>query len=72
MILLYIADVLVKSLWIHRTDPDDAAIPYLTALGDLIGTALLALVFIILFVLGYPVDSDDGDAEILISSLPPS
>lgn len=57
MILLYIAEVLVRGLWLHRTDPDDAAIPYLTAMGDLIGTALLALAFIFLFLLGYPVDS---------------
>lgn len=71
MILLYIAEVLVKTLWLHRTDPDDAAIPYLTAMGDLIGTALLALAFIILFVLGYPVDSDP-DEVVQLSSQPPS
>ncbi|CAL8095678.1 unnamed protein product [Orchesella dallaii] len=61
MILLYIAEVLVKSLWLHGIDPDNSAIPYLTAIGDLIGTGLLAKSFILMFLLGYPVDSDNNE-----------
>jgi len=37
ILLLYIADILIKVLWINKVDPDNSAIPYLTALGDLIG-----------------------------------
>lgn len=47
-ILLYVARVLVYALWSRGTDPDNAAIPFLTALGDLLGGGLLALVFWIL------------------------
>ena len=34
------------------TDPDSAAIPYLTALGDLLGGGLLATAFLVLGLLG--------------------
>lgn len=47
-ILLYVARVLVYALWSRGTDPDNAAIPFLTALGDLLGGGLLALVYWIL------------------------
>jgi len=47
-LLLYIANVLVHWMWRRSIDPDNAAIPYLTALGDLLGGALLALVFLVL------------------------
>ena len=43
--LLYAANHLVLWLWKMKVDPDNAAIPYLTAAGDLIGGALLALTF---------------------------
>uniref|UniRef100_A0AC34RAI8 SLC41A/MgtE integral membrane domain-containing protein n=1 Tax=Panagrolaimus sp. JU765 TaxID=591449 RepID=A0AC34RAI8_9BILA len=39
--LLFICQWLVAFMWACRVDPDNAAIPYLTALGDLIGTSLL-------------------------------
>ena len=42
-VLLYLCQVLVYSMWSRGTDPDNAAIPYLTAIGDLLGTALLAV-----------------------------
>lgn len=32
-------------MWAWRVDPDNAAIPYLTALGDLVGTSLLFFAF---------------------------
>ena len=47
-LLLHIASVLVYKLWKRGIDPDNAAIPYLTALGDLFGGALLAIVFFVL------------------------
>ncbi len=44
-LLLCMANLLVHLLWSHSIDPDNAAIPYLTALGDLLGGALLAATF---------------------------
>ncbi|XP_067908276.1 solute carrier family 41 member 1-like isoform X2 [Heterodontus francisci] len=43
--LLYAADVIVRLTWQMGLDPDNFSIPYLTALGDLLGTGLLALCF---------------------------
>ncbi|EFO24402.2 hypothetical protein LOAG_04087 [Loa loa] len=43
--LLYVCQLLVALLWSIEVDPDCAAIPYLTALGDLFGTFLLFLIF---------------------------
>ncbi|EDV43640.1 uncharacterized protein Dana_GF16424 [Drosophila ananassae] len=45
LILLWIAHALVHLLWWRKIDPDTAAIPYLTALGDALGTGLLAIMF---------------------------
>lgn len=42
-LLLKLASKLVNYLWTKGIDPDNAAIPYLTSLGDLLGGALLAL-----------------------------
>ncbi|XP_063116282.1 solute carrier family 41 member 3 isoform X4 [Cavia porcellus] len=50
-ILLYLAEVLVRLTWYQALDPDNHCIPYLTGLGDLLGTGLLALCFIISWVL---------------------
>jgi len=47
-VLLYLCQVLVYWMWSKGTDPDNAAIPYLTAIGDLLGTAFLALSFLVL------------------------
>lgn len=41
-------------------DPDSSAIPYLTAAGDLLGTALLGIAFHLLYAIGDG-DSDVGD-----------
>ncbi|XP_069353823.1 solute carrier family 41 member 3 isoform X6 [Eulemur rufifrons] len=46
-ILLYLAEVLVRLTWHHSLDPDSHCIPYLTGLGDLLGTSLLALCFLV-------------------------
>ena len=45
-------------MWKCSVDPDNSAIPYLTALGDLLGGGLLALAFELLFLMG------DKDEEI--------
>merc|ERR1712183_524223 len=48
VVLLYLSHLLVYMMWARGTDPDNAAIPYLTAIGDLLGTAFLALCFLVL------------------------
>ncbi|XP_022122376.2 solute carrier family 41 member 1 [Pieris rapae] len=59
-LLLIISHYLVVWMWKLGLDPDNSAIPYLTALGDLLGTALLGVAFYILFAIGDQ-DSDLGD-----------
>ncbi|CAO4374679.1 unnamed protein product [Caenorhabditis nigoni] len=46
MVLLYVCQFLVSLLWKMKIDPDNSVIPYLTALGDLLGTGLLFIVFL--------------------------
>ncbi|XP_013881984.1 solute carrier family 41 member 2 [Austrofundulus limnaeus] len=60
LLLLCIADWMVHSMWRNGKDPDSFSIPYLTALGDLLGTALLAISFHFLWLIGDQ-DSDVGD-----------
>jgi solute carrier family 41 len=60
ILLLYFAHTMILWMWTKHIDPDNSAIPYLTALGDLLGTALLAIAFIVLFSIGDK-DSDVGD-----------
>ncbi|XP_019957692.2 solute carrier family 41 member 2 [Paralichthys olivaceus] len=50
--LLCTADCMVHWLWRRHKDPDSYSIPYLTALGDLLGTSLLALAFLMLWCIG--------------------
>ncbi|XP_075987039.1 solute carrier family 41 member 1-like isoform X2 [Anticarsia gemmatalis] len=52
MVLLYLAYMLVHLMWKKKKDPDNAAIPYLTALGDLLGSIFLGLAFVILSLFG--------------------
>lgn len=59
-LLLYIAQVLTLSMWKAGVDPDNSAIPYLTAIGDLLGTMLLGVAFQFLYLIGDR-DSDVGD-----------
>ncbi|KAG8128096.1 hypothetical protein E2320_014989 [Naja naja] len=49
-ILLYMADIIVRLMWRKGLDPDNYSIPYLTALGDLLGTGL-AVCFHLLWLL---------------------
>lgn len=44
-LLLYTAHVIIHAMWKWKIDPDNSAIPYLTALGDLLGSSLLFLAF---------------------------
>ncbi|KHJ41970.1 divalent cation transporter [Trichuris suis] len=60
ILLLYACHLVVHWMWQVGTDPDNASIPYLTALGDFLGTSLLALSFLILYSLGDH-DKDVGD-----------
>ncbi|XP_048511490.1 solute carrier family 41 member 1-like [Athalia rosae] len=60
ILLLYIAQLMVVWMWTLGMDPDSSAIPYLTAAGDLIGTAFLGIAFHILYAIGDG-DSDVGD-----------
>ncbi|XP_041349862.1 solute carrier family 41 member 1-like [Gigantopelta aegis] len=57
-ILLYIANWMIHVIWRKGDDPDNIAIPYLTALGDLLGTGFLALAFHFLYLVG------DRDADV--------
>ncbi|KAG8128094.1 hypothetical protein E2320_014988 [Naja naja] len=50
-ILLYMADIIVRLMWRKGLDPDNYSIPYLTALGDLLGTGFLAVCFHLLWLL---------------------
>ncbi|XP_070557928.1 solute carrier family 41 member 1-like [Ptychodera flava] len=59
-LLLVICDWMIHFMWRQEMDPDNHAIPYLTALGDLLGTGLLALCFHVLWLIGDR-DSDVGD-----------
>eukprot|EP00092_Neocalanus_flemingeri_P081448 GFUD01101732.1.p1 GENE.GFUD01101732.1~~GFUD01101732.1.p1 ORF type:complete len:186 (-),score=48.05 GFUD01101732.1:45-602(-) len=43
--LLHMANIMVHSMWSRGVNPDNSAIPYLTAMGDLLGGAFLAAVF---------------------------
>ncbi|KAM8931121.1 solute carrier family 41 member 3 [Pelodytes ibericus] len=57
-ILLYIADLIVRFVWRKGLDPDNFSIPYLTALGDLLGTGFLALCFRVVWLLA---EKESGD-----------
>lgn len=52
-LLLYIAHVLIHAMWRWKIDPDNSAIPYLTALGDLFGSMFLALAFLFIQSVGF-------------------
>lgn len=58
--LLFAAHVMTLWMWRRKIDPDNSAIPYLTAMGDFLGTGLLAIAFVVLYTIGDK-DSDVGD-----------
>ena len=51
-------------LWSRDIDPDNCAIPYLTAMGDLLGGAFLALVFFFLQLSGQMVPTTVEEVEL--------
>ena len=51
-ILLYVAYVITYYLWKQKVNPDNSTIPYLTALGDLLGIILLGVTFEFLGLMG--------------------
>ena len=59
-ILLFVANWMVHWMWKRCNDPDNFSIPYLTAIGDLLGTLLLAAAFHLLWLVGDR-DADVGD-----------
>jgi len=59
-VLLKLTLKVTHKLWKWGDDPDNSAIPYLTAFGDLIGQVLLFLAFNLLFLLG---DRDEDVGE---------
>eukprot|EP00092_Neocalanus_flemingeri_P011424 GFUD01012310.1.p1 GENE.GFUD01012310.1~~GFUD01012310.1.p1 ORF type:complete len:495 (+),score=93.59 GFUD01012310.1:361-1845(+) len=61
-ILLYVCRVMVFFMWSRGTDPDNSAIPYLTALGDLLGGGFLAIAFLSLHIIG---EMDPSDKTIV-------
>ncbi|XP_053678610.1 solute carrier family 41 member 1 [Anopheles nili] len=62
MLLLYIAHVIIHAMWKWKFDPDNSAIPYLTALGDLFGSSFLLLAFMFLRSIGHPYGVTDSEA----------
>ncbi|XP_034933875.1 solute carrier family 41 member 1-like [Chelonus insularis] len=54
ILLLYIAHIIIHAMWRFKIDPDNSAIPYLTALGDLSGTMFLGGAFWFLKEIGHP------------------
>ncbi|XP_053686366.1 solute carrier family 41 member 1 isoform X1 [Sabethes cyaneus] len=69
MLLLYIAHVIIHAMWKWKIDPDNSAIPYLTALGDLLGSSLLAIAFLFLQSIGHPYGEPQEDT---IASVTPT
>lgn len=51
-VLVSAARALVVGLWRNGADPDNGAIPYVTALGDVVGTGVLTAAFCILQLIG--------------------
>ncbi|KAL0268801.1 UNVERIFIED_CONTAM: hypothetical protein PYX00_010615 [Menopon gallinae] len=51
-ILLYMSCILTHYFWSRKIDPDNSTIPYLTAVGDLLGIILLGICFKFLSILG--------------------
>lgn len=61
-LLLYLAHIIIHAMWKWKIDPDNSAIPYLTALGDLFGSSFLALAFLFLVSIG---KQYGGDTDVL-------
>lgn len=47
------AHIIIHAMWRFKIDPDTSAIPYLTSLGDLLGSSLLLGAFWTLRAIGH-------------------
>ncbi|KAG5681517.1 hypothetical protein PVAND_010943 [Polypedilum vanderplanki] len=74
MLLLFTAHVMIHAMWRYKIDPDSSSIPYLTALGDLLGSSLLLLAFMFLRKIGseYEERPDPMNLDFITSTIPPS
>ncbi|XP_044741596.1 solute carrier family 41 member 1-like [Chrysoperla carnea] len=59
-ILLYICHIMIYKMWRNEVNPDNSAIPYLTAIADFLGMAFLSAAFEFLYLIGDR-DDDIGD-----------
>lgn len=73
LLLLFIAHVMIHAMWKFKIDPDSSSIPYLTALGDLLGSSLLLLAFMFLRKIGHEYEERPTSmiSELLQSTLAP-
>ncbi|XP_038176954.1 LOW QUALITY PROTEIN: solute carrier family 41 member 3 [Arvicola amphibius] len=69
VILLYLAEVMVRLTWHQALDPDNHCIPYLTGLGEPAGTSLLARAFLLDWLLRGRADLAELVSELV--SVPP-
>jgi solute carrier family 41 len=65
MLLLFTAHVMIHAMWRYKIDPDSSSIPYLTALGDLLGSSLLLLAFMFLRKIGHEYEERPNGDDIL-------
>lgn len=56
-------------MWKFKIDPDNSAIPYLTALGDLLGSSLLMLAFVFLSAIGQKYEARAEDSSAVTESM---
>src|ERR1700733_2127718 len=68
--LLYGAHLLVPFLWKLKVDPDNAAVPALMAVADVLGTVFLTTAYFVLKILGdsYVLSSYDSSLSSNITS----
>lgn len=52
---------MIHVMWRYKVDPDNSAIPFLTALGDLFGGCLLAIAFAFMISIGKPYQTGEED-----------
>ena len=67
VILLYVAHVIVFWVWKHGINPDNSAIPFTSALADVLGNVAMAIAFRFLASI-----HDPNAINVSLSSSPPS
>lgn len=71
LLLLMTAHIIIHAMWSFKIDPDTSAIPYLTALGDLLGSSLLLGAFAFLRFIGHEyegIQRFDAAANLILST----